>query len=133
MISFLFILISSQTRRRFASNGGAGNLKSADVPSPAFRADSHAAALNDHQLGVGDLFRQHFGGLHVAAGAAFVGILAADDDQGRRFDLMNQISRLMTLPRHDVAQITFERRHLVDDQLLILFDDLRMLLARIDP
>ena len=33
------------------------------------------ATFNNHQLGVGDLLRQDFGGLHVTAGPPFVGIL----------------------------------------------------------
>ena len=79
------------------------------------------AAFNNHHLGVGDLLRQDFGGLHMTSGSPFVGILAADDNQGRRFDFMNKVGGLMALPGNDVPQITFERRHLVDNEILNSF------------
>src|SRR5262247_4349112 len=69
-----------------------------------------------------------FRGLYVTAGSPFVGVLAADDDQGRRLDFMNNVGGLMALPSNNVAQIAFERRHLVDNELLKFLHYLRMLL-----
>ena len=46
-------------------------------------------ALDEHKLCIGHFFRQHLSRLDVATGAAFVNVLAADDDQGRRLDLVN--------------------------------------------
>ena len=39
-----------------------------------------------------------------------------------------QVRGLMALTRNYVAQVAFERGHLIDDQLLIFFDDLGLLL-----
>src|SRR5215510_12906291 len=85
-------------------------------------------AFNNDELNIGNLLRQNFGGLYVTAGSPFVDILAADDDQGRHLDLMNKVGGLVALPSDDVAQIAFERRHLVDNELLKFFHYLRMLL-----
>ena len=81
------------------------------------------AALDENQFGTGNFLRQHLGGLDVAAGAAFVGIFTADDDQCRRFDVVNQMSRLVTLPRHHMAQITFLRRHFVKKYQELIVDE----------
>ena len=64
----------------------------------------------------------------MIAGSAFVDILAADNNQRRRFDFMDKICGLMALPGNNVTQIAFERRHLVDNEILKFFHDLRMLL-----
>ena len=53
---------------------------------------------------------------------------AANDDQRGSFDFVYEISGLMALPGNDVAQIALERRHLVDNEILKFFHDLRMLL-----
>src|SRR6516162_6190847 len=87
-----------------------------------------SAAFNNDQFRFGDLFSQDFGGLDVTPGSTLMNILAADDNQGRRFDFMNQIGSFMALPGDDVAQVAFERRHLVDNEVLKFFHDLRMLL-----
>src|ERR671914_2892801 len=81
------------------------------------------AALNNHQLSVGNLFSKDLGRFHMAAGTPFMSILAAYDDQGWRFDLMYKVCGLMALPGNHVAQIALERRHLVDDEILKLFND----------
>src|SRR5262252_2341334 len=86
------------------------------------------AAFNNDQLSIGNLLRQNFRGLYVTAGSPLVDVLAADDDQGRRLDFMNKVGGLMALPSNDVAQIAFERWHLVDDELLKFLHYLRMLL-----
>src|SRR4029077_14826623 len=86
------------------------------------------AAFNNDQFRFGDLFSQDFGGLYVTPGSTLMNILAADYNQGRRFDFMKQIGSLMALPGDDVAQIALERRHLVDNKILKFFYDLRMLL-----
>src|ERR1044071_930276 len=65
------------------------------------------SAFDENQFGAGNFFRQHFGGVHVAAGAAFVHVLAANDHQGRRLDFMNQLGGFVALARDHVAQITF--------------------------
>src|SRR5215510_11445918 len=85
------------------------------------------AAFNNDQLSIGNLLRQNFGGLYVTARSPFVDVLAADDDQGRRLDFMNKVGGLMALPSDDVAQIAFERRHLVDNEFLKFLHHLRML------
>src|SRR5262245_42060045 len=64
------------------------------------------ASLNEHEFRVGYFFREDFCGLDVAARAALVSVLAADDHQSGRIDLVNQVGRFMTLPRHHMAQIT---------------------------
>src|SRR5262249_53184068 len=86
------------------------------------------AAFNNDQLSIGNLLPQDFRGLYLNAGSAVWLFLAADDDQGRRLDFMNKVGGLMALPSNNVAQIAFERRHLVDNELLKFLHYLRMLL-----
>ena len=86
------------------------------------------AALNNHQLSIGNFFRKDSGRLHMVAGSPFVGVLAADDHQRRSFDFMDEIRRLVALSGDDMAQVAFERRHLIDDKILKFFHDLGMLL-----
>src|SRR5512145_3270456 len=82
-----------------------------------------SAALDEEKLGVRYFCRKYLGRLHVVAGAALVRVLAADDDQGRRFDIMDEMGGFVALPRDYMAKVTFERRHFVDDQLLIFLHD----------
>ena len=84
--------------------------------------------LDENQLGVGNFFREHLRRLDVAAGAAFMDVLVADDDQSRRFNFVNKMRGFVALPRHHVTQIAFERRYLVDDQLLVFFHHVRVIL-----
>src|SRR5687768_16035147 len=67
------------------------------------------AALNNHQLNVGNLFSKDLGRLHMAAPAPLMSILAPHDDQGWRFDIMDKVCGLMALPSNHVAQIALER------------------------
>src|SRR6185436_2654359 len=65
------------------------------------------AAVDEKQLGVRYFFCEHLGRLDVVAGAALVSILAADNDQRRRPDLMDQVGGLVALPGNHVAQVAF--------------------------
>ena len=65
------------------------------------------AALDQMKFGAGNLRRQHSRRGDMIAGATFVSVFAADDHQSRRLDVVNQVSRLMALARHDMAQVAF--------------------------
>ena len=72
------------------------------------------AAFDDHQFSIGDLLGKDLRRRHMITGPPITDILASDDDQRRRFDLVYELRCLMALPGDNMAQITLERRDLLE-------------------
>ena len=61
------------------------------------------ASLDENELRVGYFFRENLGRLDVVACASLMSVLAANDDQSRSFDLVDQVRCFVALPRHHMA------------------------------